>query len=320
MSATNTITTSQKSKANAVNSAYFALLGGILAASFAAILIRLALDAGLPSMLIATGRLGIAAVILTPIVLTRYRHELRNLRKRDIVFSALAGFWIATHFISLIISLDNTSVLVSQAISNSGPLWVAILEVIFLRATLSRPVWVGLGISIVGALLIAIAGATASTALIGDNPALGNTTAVFAAIAGAIYLTLGRRTRNHISIIPYVWILYTAGAITAGIALLVTQTPIVGHPIEGYVWLAILALMVQVGAHTGFNYAVGYLPATLVSLVGPIVTVAAGIIAFLIFQEVPLPLEIIGSIVIVTGVVMAVIGQRSRKSAAKRKA
>jgi len=303
-----------------VSSAYIALAGGILAASFAAILIRLALDAGLPSLLIAAGRLSIAAIILTPLVLTRYRHELRTLRKRDILFSVLAGFWIALHFISLIISLDNTSVLVSQAISNSGPLWVALMEVFFLRVTLNRSVWLGLGVSLVGGLLIAVAGVSGAP-LIGDNPTLGNSVALFAAIAGAVYLTLGRRTRSHISIIPYVWILYTAGAITASIALLFTQTPVVGYPLEGYVWLIILAIMVQVGAHTGFNYAVGYLPATLVSLVGPIVTVAAGFIAFLLFQEVPLPLEILGSIVIVTGVIMAVIGQRRRRrSTAESKA
>lgn len=303
-------------KPAATNNAYLAMGAGIVLAAFAAILIRLALDAGLPALLIAAGRLTLAALLLTPLVWMRYRHELARLRKRDILYAALAGIWIAVHFITLIYSLDNTSVLVSQAISNSGPLWVALMEVVFLRARLNRWVWLGLLIALVGGSLIALAG-TGGAVQIGANPALGNFLALLAAISGSAYLTLGRRTRNHISVIPYVWILYTVGAITASIVLLLTQTPILGYPLEGYFWLLLLTILVQLVAHTLFNFAVGYLPATIVSLIGPVVTVCAGIIAFLLFAEVPLTLEIIGSIVIVSGVITAVAGQRRRKGKTK---
>jgi drug/metabolite transporter (DMT)-like permease len=92
-----------------------------------------------------------------------------------------------------------------------------------------------------------------------------------------------------------------------------------GHPTMGYFWLLMLTLGPQLIAHTGFNYVVGYLPATLVSMSTLTVTVGATMIAFLLFSEVPTIWHILGSIIIIVGVAVAILGQnRARKSKASQ--
>ena len=46
---------------------------------------------------------------------------------------ALSGICLAIHFTAWVTSLQYTTVLVSVVIVSTGPIWVAILEVIFLH-------------------------------------------------------------------------------------------------------------------------------------------------------------------------------------------
>ena len=129
---------------------YLVLLAGLMAVSLGAIFARLAQDAGLPSLLIAAGRLTISALLLTPFVLIRHRAPLRELGRRDLTLAAGAGLFLALHFATWIASLEYTSVLISVVLVSTGPLWVALLEVVFLHARLNRLIVVGLGVAFAG--------------------------------------------------------------------------------------------------------------------------------------------------------------------------
>src|SRR5690606_35593049 len=66
----------------------FAFLAvGVLAASMSSIVIRFAHNDGLPSLLIAAGRLTVAALLLTPFALSRHRADLARLRKIDLLMA-----------------------------------------------------------------------------------------------------------------------------------------------------------------------------------------------------------------------------------------
>ena len=78
-------------------------------------------------------------------------------------------------------------------------------------------------------------------------------------------------------------------------------------------WLLMLTLVPQLIGHSMFNFTLGYLPATLISISTQTVVVTSSILAFFIFDEVPLPLQILGSAVIVTGVLLAIWGQAKAK-------
>ena len=66
------------------------LVVALIAATFAAIFMKLAMQAGLPAPVVATGRLLLAAIVMTPYVLHKHADELRNLSRRDILFAVIA--------------------------------------------------------------------------------------------------------------------------------------------------------------------------------------------------------------------------------------
>ena len=69
--------------------------------------------------MIAAGRVGLAALILSPIAFVRAWPELRGLRWRDVLLGVCSGVFLALHFSAWIRSLEYTSVASSSAPSNT---------------------------------------------------------------------------------------------------------------------------------------------------------------------------------------------------------
>lgn len=290
---------------------YLMLLFGIISVSLSAIFIRLAQLEGVPSIVIAAGRLSIAAIILTPLMLSKHLPEIRTLTRKDFLLAVASGGILSLHFVAWISSLEYTSVLISTVFVTTGPLWVALLEVFFLRAKFGKWVWIGLGVALLGGMVIGLVGDNqASTA---PEPVLGGLLALGGAISVAIYFVLGRKLRAKLPVIPYIWLVYSCTAIFLLFFLLISGQSVTGHSTQGYFWVVIMALLPQLIGHTSFNYALGYLSATYVSIITQIEPIGSAIAAMILFRETPLPMQIGGSIVILIGVTLASWGQ-SQKS------
>ena len=105
----------------------FLVLGiGLIAISFGAILARFAQGFGLPSLTIAALRLGLAALIITPIALWQSRRALASINGRQILLTLGAGFFLALHFGTWITSLEYTSVASSTALVTTNLLWIGL--------------------------------------------------------------------------------------------------------------------------------------------------------------------------------------------------
>lgn len=313
MSVLTQVFTARAERPNDNTHAYIVIGAALIAASFALTFIKLAQNSGMPSPLIATGRMLLACLILTPVVLRNYRAEFSAISRWDMLWAGAAGFWMGLHFILLIFALEHTSILVTQVIVNTGPLWVALLEVFFLKAKLPRVVWIGLLLAIVGGGLIAMA--NAGTGAAGDTSMTGTLLAIAGALAGAGYITIGRKVRAKVSLAPYLWMLFGWGGVTTLAVVLFTGTSIIGHSPEAYFWLIMLTLIPQLVGHSGFNYALRYLPATIVSITTQAVVIPAAVIAFILFTEIPQMLDVVGSAVIMIGVCITILGQRTYKRA-----
>ena len=288
---------------------YLVLLIGLMAVSLGAIFARLAQEAGLPSLLIAAGRLTISALLLTPFALYNHWPLIRGLARRDLLFAAGAGLFLALHFATWIASLEYTSVLISVVLVSTGPLWVALLEVVFLGARLNRLIVLGLGVAFAGGLTIAAAGAGGAQ---GSQPTLGAILSLTGAFTFACYLVIGRKLRSKLPLLPYVWLVYSCAAAFLIALVLVTGTPITGFPPEGYFWVLLMALFPQLIGHTSFNFALRYLPATYVGIAGQLEPIGSGIAALIAFGEVPTVGQLAGSAFIVGGVLLATLGLSRR--------
>lgn len=306
-------------------SVFIMLALGLTSFAFSAILVRLAQTEGIPSLFVASSRLVIAALILTPIVLLKHRANLATLNRRDMLLAFGAGVFLALHFISWVTSLEYTSILISVVFVTSGPLWVAILEVIFFRAKLPKLVIIGLAVAIFGGIFIGFAGALSDTSGIEvdrQREVIGGALSLIGAITIAVYLIIARKLQQprirkskttKLHIIPYIWLVYG----TAGLLLLTwtlfAGVPITGYSTQGYMWLILMALFPQLIGHSSLNYAVGYLPATLVSMATQLEPIGSAILAYFLFGELPLPLQVLGSIVIISGVMLATYGQSKKR-------
>lgn len=290
---------------------YAILAAGVVAVSLAAIFIRLAQDAGMSSLLISAARLGIAALLLTPITLRRYWSHIQQLTQTELLLIIVSGVVLAFHFIAWTLSLEYTTVLISVVLVTTSPLWSAALEVVVLHVRLHRWVIVGLFIAIIGGVVISLPG-DGDTLALGSNPVLGGLLALTGAATFAVYMVIGQKIRAKMPVIPYIWMVYGIAAIVACVVVFLTRTPVAGFSTESYVWLLLTALVPQLIGHSSFNYAVEHLSATYIGIASQLEPVGSAILAYFVFQELPRPLQIVGSGVILVGLVLASIGQAQK--------
>ncbi|NDJ87278.1 MAG: DMT family transporter [Chloroflexi bacterium] len=296
---------------------FLALFFGLMAVSTAAIFIRLAQAADTPSLVVATGRLVVACVILTPLAVRNYLPELRRLRPIDLGLALLSGGVLGMHFASWISSLEYTSVVNSVVLVTTNPLWVALLAPLFLSEKISQWTLIGLALAFAGGVLVAISGETGSPPTRAD-PALGNGLALFGALMAALYFIVGRQLRGHLSVIPYIWLVYTTAALLLFTVSLVSgELQHVPHlPAEAFWWILLLGLVPQLVGHSAFNYALGFLPAAYVSLVVLGEPVGSGLLAALFLDEWPGVLQLLGALLILCGIGLSTRDQFRKRNRA----
>jgi len=292
------------------------LIAGICAVSTASILIRSALDDGVPPLVVAAYRLTLAALILTPIVLRARRPELRALTRRDWQWALLSGFFLALHFATWVSSIKYTTITSSVVLVTTGPIWVALLSWLIWRERLTRPVVIGLIVAVYGGMLV---GFSDSSGLgLGGTQLWGDFLALLGAWFVAGYLLIGRQLRDRMSLLTYVYIVYGSAALwlialaALSGASFTQQADGQPYPASAYVAMLLLAILPQLVGHSSYNYALRFLPPTYVAVVSLAEPIGSTILAFVLLQEVPPPLTILGAIVILIGIGLASWPARSR--------
>ncbi|MEF3273827.1 MAG: DMT family transporter [Chloroflexus sp.] len=286
---------------------YTVLFTGVMIASTASIMIRYAQGSGMSSLSIAAGRLGLAALILTPLALSRAGDEIRRLRQRDILFGMGSGVFLAIHFASWISSLEYTSVASSAALVSTNPLWVGLASLVFFHERLHWTTLLGIALTLIGTITIGISDSTNPTQ---SNPLLGNTLALVGAATASAYLLIGRDLRRRLSVLAYIWLVYTSAAVVLVIWALATKQQFFGFP--PYVYLFVLGLAVgpQLLGHTAFNYALSSLSATYVAVAILGEPIGSTLLAFVFFGETLAPLQFGGIVLLLCGIAIASIAEQ----------
>jgi drug/metabolite transporter (DMT)-like permease len=265
----------------------------VLAVGSAAILVR---SAHAPILAIAFWRLALATFALLPLAV---REGLlgRRMRHQDVLLLLASGAALAVHFVSWFAALERTSVLVATVLVSGYPVLLYVLE-----RLAGEP---GVGRGQLGPVLLALAGvATMSLGGGGRGTLLGAGLALLGALAMAVYLLLGRNLRRRHGVFTYVVPVYGSGALMLLAVALLTRTPLAGFPAATDVLLLALGLGPTLFGHTGFNYALRYRPATLVGLVQLAEPVVAGVLAFLLLGQRPGFGAILGSLLVLLGLVL----------------
>jgi drug/metabolite transporter (DMT)-like permease len=314
----------QKPQLSTPTAAYIVLVVIVVLDTFSAPLIRLTLNSGMPPLVIAGLRMMLSWLIFTPFILWKHNRDLRRLSRTDILLMAAAGGGFAGHITLAFMAVDNTSILTAGVIFSTLMLWVAAMETALLKARLHRLVLIGLVLVFAGSVVISIGSShqdncddpaeqpTSSGEATGDKTLLGIVLALGSSVAGATYMVIGRKARERLAAAPYMWGVYSGGAVTSLTIIAMTRTPITGYSTEAYFWMLVLLLLAQFAIHGGLSYIVGHISATFISISAQTVVVTSAIAAYFLFAEVPQSLEIAGSVVIMSGIILAILGQRNK--------
>jgi drug/metabolite transporter (DMT)-like permease len=294
---------------------YLVLLSGVGVVAAAAIMIRTLQrpPIGMPAPLIAAGRLGLAAIILLPIAWLRVGPELRRLKRRDVLLGIGAGALLALHFDAWIASFNYTSVASSVALVSTNPLWVAALSLLLWGERPSRLTLLGVLLAVAGSALIGFSDSrgVAGNALLGDGLALAG------ALAVSGYFLIGRDLRRRLSLLAYIWLVYTSAAVLLlGAALVVVRaqsgslwSAFAGYPPLAYALLLLLAVGPQLLGHSALNWSLRYLSATFITVALLGEPIGAALLALLLFQEWFAPLQLAGFVLLLVGIVAAARGE-----------
>jgi drug/metabolite transporter (DMT)-like permease len=280
------------------------LVIGVIAVSFSAPLIRLA-DA--PPLAVALYRNVFAAAVLVSLALSRHRDELRSLARLDWAWLALAGGFLALHFITFIPSVTLTTVAASTVLVSTSAVFAAVGGKVLFGDSARRSTIVGLVIALIGAVLISGGDFRAST-----RAFLGDVLALSGAVLVAGYFLTGRSLRRRLSLLVYAGIVYSVCAVILMAAVLLSGTPLTGY--EPKVWLlfGLMALGPQILGHTTFNFLLRDVSATVIAVAVMAEPVGASLLALLFFGEAPSAIDVIGGLMVLAGIYLGIVGEARR--------
>ena len=272
--------------------------------SVAAILIRLA-QGEAHSLVIAAWRLALATLILTPIVLTTHRSELRALTRREWASALASGLLLALHFATWITSLAHTSVAASIVLVSTSPLFVGLGSHLLLHERLSRKMVIALLAALAGAIFIGLGDLGEST-----HRLWGDVLALLGAVTGAGYFLIGRRLRGRLSLLAYVFPVYGSAAVVLVIAMLAAGLPAVPQRAQTWLWLLLMALGPQILGHSSLNWALRYLSATYVTIATLGEPISSTLLAWWLLGERPPSWAVAGGALILAGIGVASYAER----------
>ena len=270
---------------------------------------------------IAAGRLLVAGIAVSAVVLLRNRAVSRTSARRRALWSlparsewprfALFGLVAALHFFFYAYSLEFTTIAHSLAIIYTAPVWVALLSRFVLGEPLSLRKWLGIAVAVLGVAVLSgfeplhalmQGGGSASynftrRMLLGDLLALGS------AITFAIYSIAGRSQRERYPLLVY------AGSVYIVAALWLLPAAIAAHTPGSFNWPAV-ASIVGLGVfplacgHTLYNAALRRVNATYVNLIATQEVLGGVLLGALLLQEIPSLDSIVGGLITIGGILM----------------
>ena len=290
----------------------FVVLGiGLLAISFGAILARVAQGHALPSLAIATLRLSLAALIISPFALWQSRRALLAITRRQVVLTLGAGFFLALHFATWISSLEYTSVASSTALVTTNPVWIAFASFLLFREKPSAMTLGGIAVSLSGSLLIFWS--DSREAAVGSNALLGNMLALVGSWCFSAYLLLGRRLRADMPLPAYIWLAYGAAALFLLLGCAGAGLTLVGYTAPAYLAALGMALGPQLLGHSAYNWSLRFVSPTFVAVVTLGEPVDSALLAWLFLGETFAPAQAAGFIMLLAGIYLAAVGEGRRR-------
>ena len=249
-----------------------------------------------PGPITAFYRLSLSTLILTPFFLKRCLKKC-NLSRKILIVPIMGGIFTAFDLALWNTALFYTTAANATLLVNTNPLWVALGAWLIFREKLSKAFWIGLSIALFGAALV-----VGGDFLIHPRLGIGDLIAISAGVFYAAYFLSTQRGREDFHPITYIWLIGFVGSLGLVLINIAIGNSFVGYSTQtwGIFWTT--AIVSQVIGYVAVSYALGHLPASVVSptMIGQPIMTALFAIPFL--GEVPRPLQMLGGITALIGI------------------
>lgn len=276
---------------------YGVLTISVVSLSFSAIFVRFGES---DPIVIAAYRTLFATLMIIPLLYVE-RHSL-SVKIRDVGIMLGIGVILAIHLGLWITSVTLTSVANSVILVQIHPIFVGVIGYIILREKQSSRSVLGIGLGFLGILVMT--GLPSGSV---PQERLGDIMALLAGLALGAYLLLGKRLRQDVNISTYAFTVYSVATIVLFSTAIFQGKDLIPGPDLGreLTVLIIYGFSAGIMGHTLYNWALRYVPATMVSvsLLGE--PVLATFLAYLVFGESISILTLVGGIMIIAGIYLA---------------
>ncbi|HEX7973865.1 MAG TPA: DMT family transporter [Anaerolineales bacterium] len=282
---------------------YLALGTGILALSFSAMFVRWA---EAPASIMGFYRMLFATLFLLPFFL----HSRKGAKPigRAILWAPLLGGLMTAmdHFIWNT-SLGLTNVATATILNNTAPLWVGLVAWFIFKERLKGQFWTGLALALAGA--VAVMG---NDMLRHSTLGWGDIVALVSGLFYAGYMLVTQLGRERLNTLSYVWMTAACSSLYLLIISQLQGLPLTGYSPRTYLIFLAAALFSQVGGYLCLVYALGHLPASVVSPTMIIQPVLTALLAIPLLGEALHPIQALGGLAVLLGIFLV---HRSREEA-----
>lgn len=244
------------------------------------------------------------SLIMAPFAIRRGEWRTPEQRKA-IRIAAVAGVFLALHFIGFFLAMHFTSVAAGTALAALQPIFSAI----YIRSRgghIARISLIGMLIAFISVVVI-----TGVDFKLSIRAFEGDLFAIVCAMLAATYVMFGSKVQSEISTSTYTSICYGTCALTALPMMLLTGSTLIAFPKIEWLWVGLLVLGAQLMGHTMFNLSLKRLSPVVVSLVVFFEVPVAAIFAYLWLHQNPSSGIIPGVIGILIGCSIFVLGRNS---------
>lgn len=273
--------------------AYLALGTGILALSFSAMFVRWA---NAPGPVTAFYRLFFSIFLLLPFFAPRVKTN-PAIKSLSIVFPLLAGIFTACDLGLWTASLSYTTASNATLLGNTAPLWVALGAWLILKQKLTPAFWRGLAFALLGAALI-----MGTDFILHPRFGIGDVMAVSTGLFYGAYFLATEKSRVHFDAVSHIWIVGIGASISLFIINMVLHYPLSGYPTQTWLIFLTTAVVSQLIGYMSLAYALGHLPASVVSptmILQPVVTT---LLAIPLLKETPTIWQGVGGALALVGI------------------
>ncbi len=268
----------------------------VIFASFSAIFIRWS---NAPALIVAFYRMLFAFLLVLPYTM-HYDSKsglADGISRREVLLSLLSGLFLGIHFATWISSLQFTSVASSVLLVNTHPIMVYLISRFLLKETSSRLELVFVLVTVIGSSILSWGDVGR-----GSNVLLGDLLAVVGALSIGGYMVIGRIVRRSMSVAKYTSIVYGISTLSLLLMNLVVGTRFYPYPPREFLLFFALAFVCTILGHSIYSWALKFVSSTFLSITVLIEPVAAGIMAYFLFSEVPGLLNAIGAVIVLIGI------------------